>query len=332
MVQCITADDSDAVDQEAVNHKSSDATNVIQLQEVRHQVADHPRFGPAGMPQGFKVLKQPVIEMPKYLRAENLDSFEYEMVRWGPKPQIKQETAEELGRRAVEHDIWLTAHGSYFINLTSANKENREASKKRLLACVQGASWMGAHIVVFHPGSYSGRPPKQVFETCAKAMEDVVENMRSMNITKVHLAPEIMGKPSQFGSLEEVLALCERVDLTEPNVDWAHLHARERGRFQKIDDMGKVMDQIETKLGTEALQNLHCHYSHIEFTDKGERRHHNVDQKEYGPDFRFLAELIVERDLKPVVACETPNLDVDAQQLRDMVLREMNRQGKRIKK
>jgi deoxyribonuclease-4 len=280
------------------------------------------------MPSGFKALKEPVTQVPKYLRNEGLDSFEYQMVRWGPKPQIRKEAAEELGRKAHEQDIWLTAHGSYFVNLTSRNKETIEASKKRLLACVTGASWMDAHIVVFHPGSYTGRPPKEVFETCARGMEEVVESMRSLGMIKVHLAPEMMGKSSQFGTVEEVCALCERVDLTEPNVDWAHLHARDGGRFKTIDDVRKVTDQIEKRLGTKALKNLHCHYSHIEFTDKGERRHHNVDRTEYGPDFRFLAKLIVERDLNPVVACETPNLDIDAQKLRDMVLEETKAKGK----
>jgi len=291
-------------------------------------MADRPRFGPAGMPPGFKALKQPVTEVPRYLRDESLDSFEYQMVRWGPKPQIRKEVAEELGKKAHEHDIWLTVHGSYFVNLTSNNKETVEASKKRLLSCVTGASWMGAHIVVFHPGSYAGRPSRDVFETCAGGMEEVVESMRSLGITKVHLAPEMMGKPSQFGTVEEVLALCEKVDLTEPNVDWAHLHAREGGTFKTIDDIRKVMDQIEKRLGTKALKNLHCHYSHIEFTDRGERRHHNLDRTEYGPDFKPLAKLIVERDLNPVVACETPNLDVDAQKLRDMVLEERKQRPK----
>ncbi len=125
-----------------------------------------------------------------------------------------------------------------------------------------------------------------------------------------------------------MLALCERVELTEPNVDWAHLHARDGGRFKTIDDMRKVMDQIEKRMGTNALKNLHCHYSHIEFTDKGERRHHNLDRTEYGPDFNLLAKLIAERDLKPVITCETPNLDADAVKLRDMVLMEMKVLGK----
>lgn len=291
-------------------------------------MADRPRFGPAGMPIGFKVLKRTVDEMPMYLRAEGLDSFEYQMVRWGPVPQIRREMAEKLGKNAVENDVWLTAHGSYFVNLTAGQREVLEASKKRLLACVTGADWMRAHIVVFHPGSYAGRPSRVVYQMCEKAMMEVVESMRSLGITRVHLAPETMGKPSQFGNLDEVLSLCERVDLTEPNVDWAHLHARDRGRFKTIDDMARVMDMIEKRLGTEVLKNLHCHFSRIEFTDKGERMHHNLDSVEYGPEFRFLARLIAERGLKPVITCETPSLDVDAQKLRDMVLHELKIKGR----
>jgi len=148
-----------------------------------------------------------------------------------------------------------------------------------------------------------------------------------LGITRVHLAPETMGKSSQFGSLDEVLSLCERVDLAEPNVDWAHLHARDCGRFKTVDDVAKVMDMIEKRLGTEALRNLHCHFSRIEFTDKGERRHHNLDRAEYGPEFRFLARLVAERGLNPVITCETPSLDVDAQKLRDMVLHELKIRG-----
>src|SRR3990170_1477488 len=280
------------------------------------------------MPLGFKALKRTVDEMPLYLRVEGLDSFEYQMVRWGPVPQIRQEMAERLGKSAVENDVWLTAHGSYFVNLTAVKKETLEASKRRLLACVRGASWMGAHVVVFHPGSYAGRSPRVVFRVCERALNEVVESMRSLGLGKVRLAPEMMGKASQFGSLEEVLSLCERVELTEPNVDWAHLHARDGGRFKTIDDIRKVMDQIEKRLGTNALRNLHCHYSHIEFTDKGERRHHNLDETEYGPDFRLLAKLIAERSLKPVIACETPNLDLDAIKLRAMVLKELKAKGR----
>jgi len=283
-------------------------------------MADRPRFGPAGMPQGFKVLKSSVSEIPKYLHGEGLDAFEYQAVRWGQKPQMRREEAEKLRRNAVQHDVWLTLHGSYFINLCSEG-EVLEASKRRLLACITAADWMGAHAVVFHPGYYGKKSPKEALETCVKAMKEIIESMRSSNITTVHLAPETSGKQSQLGNLQEILTLCEKVELTEPNIDWSHLHAREKGKLKTIDDFRKVIDEIEKRLGTDVMKNLQCHFSHIEFSDKGERRHHVMDEVEYGPDFYLLASLIVELGLKPVIICETPNLDIDAQKMRDIFKR-----------
>jgi len=49
---------------------------------------------------------------------------------------------------------------------------------------------------------------------------------------------------------------------------------------------------------------------------------------EFGPEFRFLARLVAELGLKPVITCETPSLDVDAQKLRDMVLHELKIRGR----
>lgn len=256
-------------------------------------------------------------EIPGYLFDEGLDAFEYQAVRWGPKPQMKRERAEELGRNAVLHDVWLTLHGSYFINLCTEG-EVLEASKKRLLACVTAANWMGAHAVVFHPGYYGKKSSKEALETCINAMKEVVESMRSNDITKVHLAPETTGKRSQLGTLQEVLTLCEKVELTEPTVDWAHLHAREKGKLETTDDFKMVIDEIEKVLGTETVRNLHCHYSHIEFTNKGEKRHHTMDEVEYGPDFHLLASLITQLNLKPVMICESPNLDIDALKMRNI--------------
>ncbi len=283
-------------------------------------MADRPRFGPAGMPRGFKVLKRPVSAIPEYLNAKGLDAFEYQAVRWGQKPQIRREEAEKLGRNAVQHNIWLTLHGSYFVNLCSEG-EVLEASKRRLLACATAADWMRAHAVVFHPGYYGEKSPKTALEICVQAMKEIVESMQSNNITRVRLAPETTGKRSQLGDLHEILTLCEEVELTEPNIDWSHLHARERGKLKTTADFRKIIEEIEKRLGTDAAKNLQCHYSHIEFTDRGERRHHTMDEAEYGPDFHPLASLIIELDLKPVIICETPNLDIDAQKMRDIYKR-----------
>ena len=292
-------------------------------------VADRPRFGPAGVPGRFKELKRSVDEFPAYLHAEGLDAFEYQAVRWGPRPQMRREGAEKLGNNAKKYDVWLTVHGSYFINFCG-NEETIEKSKKRLIACATAADWMDAHLVVFHPGFYGKRSPRDALKICAKAMEEVVESVRSLGITKVHLGPETTGKPSQLGSLDEILTLCERVELTEPVIDWAHIHAREGGKLKTIDDFREVLNQIEKRLGDDALKNLHCHYTPVEFTAKGERRHRTMDETEFGPEFRHLAVLIAELDLKPIIISESPILDIDSQKMRDIVYEELRKRGKAI--
>jgi len=290
-------------------------------------MADRPRFGPAGFPPAFKALKGPVSEVPKYLHDEGLDAFEYQAVRWGPEPQMKKSDAEKLGVNAKKHDVWLTVHGSYFINFCG-DDETIEKSKQRLIACAIAANCMDAHVVVFHPGFYGKRTPHEALELCAKAMSEVVRFMRSLGITKVHLGPETTGKPSQFGSLDEVLTLCERVELTEPVIDWAHIHAREGGKMETVNNFREALDEIERRLGTEAVKNLHCHYTLVEFTGKGEKCHHTMDEVEYGPPFEPLATLIAELDLKPVIISESPILDIDAQKMRDIVLKKLEEKSK----
>jgi deoxyribonuclease-4 len=286
-------------------------------------MADRPRFGPAGVPLAFRELNRPVFEFPKYLRDEGLDAFEYQAVRWGTKPQMNREIAEKLGAKAREHDVWLTVHSSYFVNFCG-KIETIEASKNRLIACTTAANWMDAHLVVFHPGFYVNQSPKEAVELCVKAISDVVESMKALGIAKVKLGPETAGRSSRLGSLDEVLTLCERVDSMEPVVDWAHIHAREGGKLKTVEDFQKVVDTIERRLGTDAIRNLHCHFTHIEFTEKGEKRHHILDDG-YGPNFRCLANLIVELGLKPVIVSESPILDVDALRMQNILLEELEK-------
>ena len=285
-------------------------------------MADRTRFGPAGVPPAFRAMKAGLADVPRLLREEGLDAFEYQAVRWGAKPQIKREDAEKLGLKAKENDVWISLHGSYFINFCG-EKDVIEASKQRLIACITAAEWMKAYVVVFHSGFYGKRPQKEAFTNCLEALKEVVQVIRALGIKNVKIGPETMGKHSQLGSLDEVLSLCEEVERTQLVVDWAHLHARDRGRFKTVDDFRKVIVEIENRLGTEAVKDMHCHFTKIEFTDKGEKRHHTMDEADYGPDFMMLAKVIAEFKLKPVIISESPILDADAIKMRDIMQKKL---------
>jgi deoxyribonuclease-4 len=288
-------------------------------------MVDRPRFGPAGVPPLFRVLGARLPNVPRLLCEENLDAFEYQAVRWGQKPQIKQEDAESLGAKAKKNDVLLSLHGSYYVNLCG-KKEVAEASKKRLVACATAANWMGAYVVVFHTGFYGRFEKSYAFRTCVNALKDIVSTMNSLGLRNVKLGPETMGKVFQVGSLDEILTICEEVGQTQLVIDWAHLHARHQGRFRKVADFRVVAEEVEKRLGTEAARNMHCHFSKIEYTDKGERRHHALDEARYGPDFGMLAEVITEFKMRPVMICETPLLDVDAVKMRNTYIKIAERQ------
>jgi deoxyribonuclease-4 len=278
---------------------------------------EHTRFGPAGVPPMFRLLGANTVDTPRLLNEEGLDAFEYQAVRWGPKPQIKETDARKLGEEARKNDVKLSMHGSYFINL-SGKKEVAEASKHRLMACATAADWMGAYVMVFHTGFY-GRVDKDfAFKTCMKALTEISAEMKALGL-KVKLGPETMGRKFQVGSIDEIITINREVEGTQLVVDWGHLHARHLGTFKKMEDMRTVAEKIERELGTQALRSMHCHFSAIEFNSQGERKHHTLDEKRYGPDFRWLAEIIVDFGLHPTMICESPILDIDARKMKEML-------------
>lgn len=287
-------------------------------------MADRPRFGPAGVPPTFRLLKANLSQVPQLLREIGLDALEYEAVRWGKIPQMKQHDARTLGEKAKQHDVWLSLHASYYINL-AGDRTIREASKQRLIACAKAAEWMQAHTVIFHAGFYGDKGRKEAYATCLRALRDVQEILNHQSIKNVRLGPETMGRTQQIGALNEVLDICEALPQTQPVIDWSHIHARENGKLRTADDYLNVINQIEYRLGTEAVKNLHCHFTKIEYTTRGEKRHHSLDEKAYGPDFGPLAKTIVEQKLKPVIISESPLIEIDAIKMRNTLQEEMKR-------
>jgi len=263
----------------------------------------------------FRLFGAKLPDVPRLLREEGLDAFEYQAVRWGQKPQMKQEDAEKLGAEARKNDVRLSLHGSYYVNL-SGKKDAVEASKRRLIACATAADWMGAYVMVFHTGFYGRFEKSFAFKTCLDALKEVSALMKSLGL-KVRLGPETMGRKFQVGTLDEILTICEQVEGTQLVIDWSHLHAINLGTFKETEDFRGVAEKVEQRLGTEALKSMHCHFSKIEFTSQGEKRHHTLDEKRYGPDFHMLAEVIADFQLHPTMICESPILDIDARKMRD---------------
>jgi len=114
-----------------------------------------------------------------------------------------------------------------------------------------------------------------------------------------------MGKVNQLGTLEEVLELCGVDERFLPTVDFGHLYARTHGGITCREDYAKMLDLIADKLGTERLNSMHIHFSRIEFTAGGEKRHLTFEDTQFGPEYQPLMQEIKQRGMTPSIICES---------------------------
>lgn len=264
-------------------------------------------FGPAGKPVDYK---GNMIGVPQFLHEIGLNALEYQAVR-GVK--ISEDKARKLGEEAKKHNVLLSLHAPYFINLGSPKDATVQASIKRLMNSVRAAHWMNAYIVVFHPGYYKDTTPEEALKRSIKALKEVEEYRRSLGAENVWLGPETTGKVTQLGSLEENIAICREIDRCKPVIDWAHLHARSLGSYiVDISHVIEVIELVEKELGTQAVKPLHMHFSRIEYGKGGEREHHTLAEEEYGPEFKIICKGVVETGIDAVFISESPILERDA--------------------
>ena len=265
------------------------------------------RFGPAGKPLDFKGAMERV---PEFLASIGLDALEYEAVRG---VRISEAKARLLGEEARRHDIVLSMHAPYYVNLASPDEDVVKRSLKRLYDSMVAAEWMGAYAVVVHPGYYKGNKSREeALRRVIEAFNSLMEGLPAW-VKTPEVAPETMGKTSQVGSLEEVVEICRNTQRCRPCIDWAHLYARAEGGFvRSVDEVVKAIEYVERELGSRAVRPLHTHFSKIEYGRGGEREHHTLSEEEYGPDWRIVCRAYLETGIDAVVISESPILEKDA--------------------
>jgi len=264
-------------------------------------------FGTAGIPNPLKAkTTQGGIEL---LYKLGLSCMEVEFVKG---VNMTPATARDVARVATKRGIRLSAHAPYFINLNAREPEKVRASRERIVQTARITALLGGESVVFHPAYYLKDEPDKVYATVKTNLEQIVARLK-IEGNRVCIRPEVMGKDSQFGTLEEVLQLCAEVEGVAPALDFAHWHAR-TGKVNSYNEFIAVLKKVEKRLGRAALDNLHIHVSGIRYGDKGENNHLNFAESDF--NYEALVMALKDYKVKGMVICESPNLEDDAQLLK----------------
>lgn len=275
------------------------------------------KFGPAGNPDDFYAAGYKAsVDVPAWLHSLGLGAYEYQCSRG---VHIKENAARAIGQAARDNGVSLSIHAPYYISLATTDERIQTNTVRHVLQSLTVARWMGATSVVFHPGGPGKLSRSAAWEQARRLFCHILEQAEKQGLlTGVYLCPETMGKPNQLGTLAEVLDLCRLHQNVRPAVDFAHLHAASGGAYTTGEEYWAVFAQIGEALGDDVARYLHIHFSHIEYTKGGEKRHWNfVDP--FGPPYEPLIQVIVAHALSPTIICESAGHQArDARTMQDL--------------
>ena len=275
------------------------------------------KFGPAGNSQSFTDMKyKGTMQVPEYIEKMGLDAYEYQC---GRGVNIGEDKAREFGELAHSKGITLSLHAPYYISMSSVEEEKRNNSINYILASAKAVNAMGGNRIIVHTGSCGKITREYALELAIDTMKKAIDALDNEGLHNVRICPETMGKMNQLGTLDEVMALCKLDERLLPCIDFGHINARTLGGLKTKEDFESILNTIENELGASRLREFHSHFSKIEYTDGGEKKHLTFEDNVFGPDPTLLMELIAKRNLEPTIICESAGTQAeDAKFMRNL--------------
>ena len=268
-------------------------------------------FGPSGNSENFfnsglKTSEQSA----SWVRNLGLDAFEYS---FGRGVLMSEEKALSIGKAFSDNNVKISVHAPYYINFSNSDPEMIDKSIGYVLKSADMVRLMGGNRVIIHPATQGKDSREVAFKRALDNVKRLTDVIYSSNMDDLIYCPETMGKMGQIGTIEDITSICMIDIVYVPTVDFGHVNSREQGSLVTIDDYNNRLLYMIDNLGYERMKHFHIHFSKIQYGAKGEIRHLNFDDSQYGPNFEPLAQALIDLNLEPVIICESAgNQDNDA--------------------
>ena len=266
-------------------------------------------FGTAGIPLSTEKKNNPISGVQR-VHELDLDCMQLEFAHG---VRMKDEVSSGLRRVSYELGIPLTSHGPYYINLNAREQDKIDSSVERIIQTAKISDLCGAESMTFHAAFYMKDSPYDVFDLVEKSLSFIEERLNRLDI-EIELRPELTGKTSQFGSLDELISLTKKVGSVRPCMDFSHLYARTE-KYNNYQQFCTVIERLEKEIGAEAIKNMHIHISGISSNSKGDLKHLNLTNSNF--NWKDLLKALKDNDCGGYMICNSPNLEEDAKMLKD---------------
>ena len=280
------------------------------------------RLGPAGVPLSCK--GRTIVEGMDDITSLGLDAMEIQTVRTVQPKHFDQYW--QAGILSWNSDLEMNLHGPYYAELLGSRRE-RNRTLTKMEASMQAGKIVNARHLVYHVGPYGEyEPGAEANEQVANIFSGVVDRVHQIWGDKseqedyaafpwVHKSKpslvgiETSGRQELWGTVEEVIEVCNHVEGTVPVLNMAHIHARGHGRMRTSEDYSELFEQVRKDYGG---KKFYCHFAGIEHR-MGNALHYTQIKKsdlKFEPFAEFLAEEGSWLDI--TIISDSPLLEHDA--------------------
>ena len=243
-------------------------------------------------------------EMVKTARKIGADTFAFftRNPRGSKAKPIDPADCEKAMAALREWDFGtLVAHGSYTMNLCTADPEARAFAANVLKEDLARMAYLPGQFYNFHPGSHVGQGTDTGIAQIAEALKAALEPGYPVTV----LLETMAGKGSEVGGrFEELRAIIDAVGSDSVGVclDTCHVYD---GGYDIVSDLDGVLTEFDRVIGLDRLKALHLNDSKNPFASHKDR-HECIGQGSLGLEtFRSIVNHPLLQG-KPMIL-ETPN-------------------------
>jgi len=264
------------------------------------------RFGPSGNDVTFYAQgNKSSVQAPAWLASMGLTALE---INFGRGVKLSEKTAAEIGSQAKKHNITLSVHAPYYINLASSDEQMIRKSYVYIEMCIRVMKFLGSNRLVIHIGSQCDLQRGEAIENCKKNLMWVISELKRNDFKDFFLFIETMGRYKAIGDYKEVCEICKIDPCVIPTLDFGHINCTEQGELKRNPErIREIMEYCIKELG-DKMRNVHIHFSYVKFGQKGELAHTTLDDKKWAFPFEPLAQVIQEEKLEPIIICESQDI------------------------
>lgn len=217
------------------------------------------------------------------------------------KPEDPADCAAAVAALKEKNFGPLVAHGSYTMNLCTADADARAFACGILCDDLRRMAALPGNYYNFHPGSHVGQGVEAGIEQISAALKQALEPGYPVTV----LLETMAGKGSEIGGrFEELKAIIDAVGADDLGVclDTCHVYD---GGYDIVHDLDGVLAEFDRTVGLDRLKALHLNDSKNPFASHKDR-HECIGSGSLGLDtFRAIVNHPLLKD-KPMIL-ETPN-------------------------